>query len=257
MQRSLAASVSVFRVRLHALGSAAFLAAGLGQAASAQNYETLFKTCFASTLPDRVIASCSAVIGRRLAEGEDLATAFKNRGNAHDDMGEHAQALDDYGQALAINPQDADAFNSRGTTYMALGQHDRAVGDFDQAIALNPASPMASGNRCYARALLGQLETALADCDTALRLKPGNPAARAARAFVHLRARRPDAAITDYDAVLRARSDDAPALFGRGLARALKGDRAGADIDLAAARARQPDIEDEMARLGLRLQDFR
>ena len=84
--------------------------------AVAQTYEALFKTCYASDIPDRVIASCSALIGRRLAEGQDLATAFKNRGNAYDDKGDHDRAIADFGAALAINAQDADAFNSRGTT---------------------------------------------------------------------------------------------------------------------------------------------
>jgi lipoprotein NlpI len=84
--------------------------------AVAQTYEALFKTCYASDLPDRVIASCSALISRRLAEGQDLATAFKNRGNAYDDKGDHDRAIADFGAALAINAQDADAFNSRGTT---------------------------------------------------------------------------------------------------------------------------------------------
>ena len=141
-------------------GCAAVFSAGLAATAAAQTYEALFKTCYATSLPERVIASCSAVITRRLATGQDLATAFKNRGNAYDDKGDYARAIEDYSAALAINPRDADAFNSRGTTHTALGQYDRAILDFDQAMTLNPASPLAFSNRCFARALLGQLEAA-------------------------------------------------------------------------------------------------
>jgi tetratricopeptide (TPR) repeat protein len=235
---------------------AAALSAGSSKLAVAQTYEALFKTCYASDLPERVIASCSALISRRLADGQDLATAYKNRGNAYDDKGDHVRAVEDFGAALAINGQDADAFNSRGTTYTALGQYVRDFLDFDQAAALNPASPLAYGNRCFARALLGQLDAALADCNEALRLKPDNPGALAARAFVHLKSRRADNAIADYNAELRWRPMDPYSLFGRGLARYLKGDRPGGDRDIAAARATKPDIEDHMAKLGLRLQDF-
>ena len=86
--------------RLLAVGWAALLSGGVSKAALGETYETLFKTCYASNLPDRVIASCSLLIRRRLASGEDLATAFKNRGNASDDKGDHAHAIEDYSQAL-------------------------------------------------------------------------------------------------------------------------------------------------------------
>ena len=237
-------------------GGAAILSAGLAETAGAQTYEALFKTCYASGLPDQVIASCSVLIRRRLAVGQDLATAFKNRGNAYDDKGDHLRAIADFGAALAINAQDADAFNSRGGTYTALGQYDRAILDFDQAVALNPGSPMAYSNRCFARALLGELAAALADCNESLRLKSDNPGALAARAFVHLKARRADNAIADYNAELLRRPTDPYSLFGRGLARYLKGDRLGGNSDIAAARATKPDIEEHMVKLGLRLQDF-
>ena len=84
-------------------GCAAVFSAGLAATAVAQTYEALFKTCYSSGLPDRVIASCSALISRRLAVGQDLATAFKNRGNAYDDKGDHVRAMADFGEALAIN----------------------------------------------------------------------------------------------------------------------------------------------------------
>jgi tetratricopeptide (TPR) repeat protein len=237
-------------------GCVAALSAGLATPAVAQTYEALFKTCYSSGLPERVIASCSALISRRLAVGQDLATAFKNRGNAYDDKGDHIRAIADFGSALAINAEDADAFNSRGTTYTALGQYDRAVLDFDQAVMLNPGSPMAFSNRCFAKALLGQLETGLADCNESLRLRSDNPGALAARAFVHLKSRRADDAIADYNAELRRRPEDAYSLFGRGLARYLKGDQPGGERDIAAARATKPDIDGYMATLGLRPQDF-
>jgi tetratricopeptide (TPR) repeat protein len=222
------------------MGCAAVLSAHLAEVAAAQDYEALYKTCFATGRPEQVIASCSVVITLRLTTGEDLATAFKNRGNAHDDKGDYARAIEDYGAALAINPRDADAFNSRGTTHTALGQHDRALLDFDEAIKLNPASPLAFSNRCFARAVLDQLEAALVDCTEALRLKPGKPGVLAARAFVHLKARRPDPAIADYNACLSVRPEDPDSLFGLGLARYLKGDQPGGDREIAAARAQKP-----------------
>ena len=136
-------------------GCVAVFLAGLAATAAAQTYEALFKTCYASSLPDRVIASCSALISRRLAAGQDLATAFKNRGNADDDKGDHIRAMADFGEALAINARDADAYNSRGTTYTALGQYDRAILDFTRPRRSTPGAPWrtatdASPERCWA-----------------------------------------------------------------------------------------------------------
>jgi hypothetical protein len=41
-------------------------------------------------------------------------------------------------------------------------------------------------------------------------------------------------------------------LYGRGLAKHLKGDKAGGDADMAAARLAMPDIADKFAKLGVK-----
>ncbi len=232
---------------------ASALASGIAGMARTQDYDQLVKRCFTESLPDHVIASCSAVISRGPADRTDLAAAFKTRGNAHDDKGEYAQALEDYDKAVTINPLDADAFNSRGTTYAALARYERAIQDFDEAIRLNPASPLAFSNRCFARGVLDQLEPAMADCNEALHLKPKNPGALGSRAFVYLKLRRYEAAIADYNSRLRENPDDAYALFGRGVAKHMKGDLRGGDGDIVAAQALKPDISEDMAKFGIRL----
>jgi tetratricopeptide (TPR) repeat protein len=233
---------------------ASALSAGAAAEASAQDYDQFFKRCYTESLPDHVIVSCSAVVSRGLADKEDLATAYKNRGNAYDDKGEYARAIEDYDAAVRINPSDADAFNSRGTTYAALGRYERAVMDFDEAIKLNSASPLAFSNRCFARAVLDLLEQALADCNEALRLKPNNAGAIGSRAFVHLKLLRYELAIADYNLKLRTSPDDPYALFGRGVAKYRKGDLRGGDSDIVAAQALKSDISDHMASLGIRVQ---
>ncbi len=233
------------------------LSACLAATPLAQDYDVLFKHCYSNGNPYQVIVSCSAVIARGAADKADLATAHKNRGNAHDDNGEYDRALEDYEQAVAINPQDADAFNSRGTTYTALGRFERAILDFDQAIELNSGSPMAFSNRCLAKALSGLLEQSLADCNEALRLKPKNAGAFAVRGLVHLKLRRYDAAIADYNAELQLVPNDPYSLFGRGMAKYMKGDLRGGDGDLVTAQSIKPDIAEHMAKLGIGLRNLR
>jgi tetratricopeptide (TPR) repeat protein len=232
------------------------LSAGSVEMAVAQDHDQLFRRCFTESVPDNVIVSCSAIIARPSMDKEELATAFKNRGNAYDDKGEYDRALEDYDRAVTINPLDADAFNSRGTTYIALARYERAISDFDEAIRLNSASPLILSNRCFARGVLGQLEQGLADCGEALRLKPNSPGAFGSRAFVYLKLKRYDAAIADYSAKLRLHPDDAYALYGRGVAKHMKGNLRGGDGDVIAAQALKSDIADDMARLGVGLQSL-
>ena len=226
------------------------------QAPRAQSYEAFYRKCYDNADSDQVIASCTAVIARGLVEKSDLATAYKNRGNAYDDKGQYAQALEDFGQAIEANSQDAEAFNSRGATYIALERYDLAVRDFDQAIRLNPASAIVLGNRCFAKAVLGELEQALSDCNETLHKQPKYAGAYVPRALAYMKLRRYDAAIADYTSRLRIRPDDPYALFGRGMARYIKGDLKGGD-DMAAAEAIKPDIADHMAKLGITLRDLR
>jgi tetratricopeptide (TPR) repeat protein len=60
-----------------------------------------------------------------------------------------------------------------------------------------------------------------------------------------------DRAIADYDAALRIEPNHSHALYGRGLAKRKKGDHAGAEADLAAARTMSPRVADEYSSYGV------
>jgi len=232
---------------------ARLLLAAIGVPALAQDYELLSKRCYENGSPDQTIEACSIVITAGHVNREDLATAFKNRGNAYDDKGQYDRAIQDYDHAIAINPNDADAFNNRGTSYRAKGQYDLAVQDYDQAIRLIPNSAKTLNNRCFAKALAGQLEQGLVDCNESLRLRPRDANTLASRGFTYLKLKRYEAAIADYDTELRINPGNPYSLFGRGIARRMKGNLSGGDADIAAAKAIKSDIADEMAKLGVQL----
>lgn len=233
------------------------LSAAAVEAPRAQGYEALYRKCYEEAASEQVIISCTAVISRGLVDQNDLATAYKNRGDAYDDTGQYERALEDYDRAVTINPLDAEAFNSRGTTYIALERYELAVEDFDRAIRINPSSPATLGNRCFANAVLGKLEQALSDCNEALRIKPKYSGAYASRALAYLKLKRYDDAIADYTALIKSQPDNPYALFGRGVARQMKGDVRGGDGDVAAAASIKPDIAEHMARLGIALRNLR
>jgi tetratricopeptide (TPR) repeat protein len=229
------------------------LSAAIGLPALAEDYEQINKRCYESDKPDQTIEACSTVIASGRVDSEDLATAFKNRGNAYDDKGQYDLAIQDYDHAIATNPNDADAFNNRGTSYRARGQYDLAIQDYDQAIRLIPNNAKALNNRCFAKALAGQLEQGLADCNESIRLRPRNANTLASRGFIYLKLKRYDAAIADYDAEWRISPGNPYSLFGRGMAKRMKGNLSGGDADIAAAKAIKADIADKMAKLGVHL----
>ena len=60
-----------------------------------------------------------------------------NRGNEKYSKGDFTDAIQDFSEAMALDPKVAPAYYNRGLAYHNLGQHDKAMKDYDQAIALN------------------------------------------------------------------------------------------------------------------------
>ena len=85
-----------------------------------------------------------------------LANAYSNRGVIYDDLGQHLQAIEDYDDAIRLNPGYANAYYNRGNAYADLGQHLQAIEDYDDAIRLNPELVLAYINRGNAHNNLGQ-----------------------------------------------------------------------------------------------------
>jgi len=61
-----------------------------------------------------------------------------------------------------------------------------------------------------------------------------------------------DSAIQDYSSALRIEPRLASALYGRGLARLKKGDAAGGNADVEAARKLQTKVADDFSQYGVR-----
>ena len=62
---------------------------------------------------DLMIGGCTAVIRSGQWQGKDLAWAYHNRGVTYADLGEYRRAIEDFGQALRLDPSHAKAYNGR------------------------------------------------------------------------------------------------------------------------------------------------
>src|SRR5688500_14113025 len=67
--------------------------------------------------PDGAIQACTAIIEAGQEKDVDLASAYYNRGIAHDDKKAYDLAIADYSEAIRLDPSDASHFYNRGNTY--------------------------------------------------------------------------------------------------------------------------------------------
>jgi tetratricopeptide (TPR) repeat protein len=118
-------------------------------------------------------------------------------GEANRNEGRYDQAIDDYNQAIQVEPNYAAAYNNRGRSYYAQGDYDRAIADFNQAITLDPNYADAYNNRGRAYYAKGNLDRALADYNQAITLAPEFPLAFNGRAYVYLAKKDYERAYTD------------------------------------------------------------
>lgn len=64
-------------------------------------------------------------------------------------VGNHERAIEDYTQALQVDPQNSYAFYNRGITRDGSGDYEGAVEDFSHAIRLDPANADFFHNRGF------------------------------------------------------------------------------------------------------------
>ena len=157
----------IFAASLAALLALAACTAGMGKAG-------MVKDCEQVRDWNLKISGCTAMINSGQYSGWDLVVAYGNRGNANDKLGDYAQAIEDYDQALRLDPNVALTYYNRGITYSDLGDIARAIEDYDQALRLDPGYLDAYNNRGNAYRKIGEAARAIEDFDQALRLDPSD-----------------------------------------------------------------------------------
>lgn len=100
------------------------------------------------------------------------AITYYNQGYAFAKQGQYQQAIDEFNEAIHLQPDNFKAYNSRGSAYNNLGKSQRAVADYNEAIRLKPDYADAYHNRGAAYASIGQYQLAIEDFSEAIHLKP-------------------------------------------------------------------------------------
>ena len=126
-------------------------------------------------------------------------------------------ALQDFNQAIAVNPNDAAPYLGRGNLYRSQGNFDGALADLNQAIRLNPEGPQAY----HARGLIYQRQgndvQAITDFNNAIDRDPFAGEPYEARGESLMRTGKYEKAIEDFNAALNVNANNSDGLGRPGL----------------------------------------
>jgi tetratricopeptide (TPR) repeat protein len=133
------------------------------------------------------LGACSINLGSLSPSGDDDAPkaaptgasvadaqSHNIRGQALARSGKNEQALAEFDQAIAIDPNNADALYNRGLLYQADKQHQSAIDDFTAASGLTPQRAEPLLGRAISRLALDRVREAAADLDEAAQADPQN-----------------------------------------------------------------------------------
>jgi protein O-mannosyl-transferase len=178
---------------------------------------------------------------------------FWLRGNMRTETGNAQGALDDYTQALELNPYFPLAWHDRGNVLFQAGEYAHALEDFNRAIELDSTFSLTYRNRAIILANNGDLPGALRDVGRCLEISPDDQEARRARGIYLAQSGDFDASLREFGELLKEYADDSTIVFDAAVAHFMAGDTATAcgiwerAVGLGSKRART--ISSEICRL--------
>jgi tetratricopeptide (TPR) repeat protein len=159
------------------------------------------------------------------------ANSYCNRGTARSELGDNQSAIDDFTKAIKINPNDANAYCNRGAAHKKLGNNQDAIDNFTQAIKINPNYANAYCNRGTTRSELGDNQSAIDDFNKAIKINPNDANAYCNRGAAHYNLGNKQGAIDDFNKAIKINPNDANAYCNRGAAHYNLGNKQGAIDD--------------------------
>lgn len=126
--------------------------------------------------------------------------------------------IQDYSEAIRLNPRYAEAYNNRGRAFHHKGKYDQAISDYDRAINLKSSLVEAYINRGVVYGEKRMYEESMSDYAIAIKLKPDLAEVYVNRGNNHIDNEIYDEAITDYTYAISLQPTLAEAYLNRGVA---------------------------------------
>jgi tetratricopeptide (TPR) repeat protein/protein involved in polysaccharide export with SLBB domain len=137
---------------------------------------------------------------------------------------EYDKALADYAEAVRMHPENSEAYCGRGNAWCGKGDYKTAIADYSKAIRLDAKNAAAYSGRGFAYYSKGSYDPAIADCTEAIRLDPKLCDAYCYRGAAWHAKGNFDKAIADANEAIRLDAGRADAFGGRGASYMGKGD---------------------------------
>lgn len=131
--------------------------------------------------------------------------AYGGRGTTHSELGQYEQAIDDFEKYIQLAPDSYlfDAYQRRGSAYANLGKYHQAIQDFNESVRLNPKSAIVYEERGIVYSNLGEHRIAIQEFETAIELDPFRTLSYISRGAAHVALGEHEAAIRNFDKVVQ------------------------------------------------------
>ena len=147
-----------------------------------------------------------------------LGLAYNNRGVARKQAGERRGALEDFNEAINLNPIDSRPWLNRANLHFVAGEFDAALKDYTKSLELDSKNSEAYASRGAAYGAQNKFDLALNDLNRAIELDPTIADTFGNRALLYHDTKRFADELADIDRYLRLKPDDSEMIQMRALA---------------------------------------
>ena len=150
-----------------------------------------------------------------VSQNENASAAF-NLGTKDLEQKNYDKAIEEFTQAIQLDPNNAKYYNNRCTTFISSGKYDAAIEDCNTAIKLNPKYAFAYNNRGLAFYNKNEYNKAISDFSQAINLDPKYAMPYNNRGQTYEALGKHDQAIADYNQAIQLNAKSSLAYFNRG-----------------------------------------
>jgi len=109
---------------------------------------------------------------------DELSAVYQQRGYAAATDQRYGDAVNDYGEALKLTPQNSRIYEQRAAVEMKIQDYEKALGDYSELIKQKPNEVRYYNYRAYIYEVKNDLKNSMADTEKVLKLDPNNQDAK-------------------------------------------------------------------------------
>ncbi len=150
------------------------------------------------------------------AEPGRIPVIYNNRGLVFEKIGQTVKAMEDFNEAVFLDPAYTAAYNNRGITFNKMGLYDKAIADFNKVISLDPSYSKAYYNLGIALTSLGRPDLAETDYEKTIILDPSCARAYNNLGILFAENKQYEMALKNFNKAINLNPNDAQVYVNRG-----------------------------------------